>query len=245
MKRFILAIQFLTRIPINISLKVEEKDFIEGIIYFPIVGLIMGMIILSSYYIGDLILGKLLGSVFAVAMEIFITGGLNLDGLANTFDGVYSNRQKDRILEIMEDRRLGTKGAIAIILLLMIKIVLINEISVPNIYPILLLMPVYSRLNLVYACMISEPSLNYGMGSMIIGKVDSKKFLITFFMTMLLSLIYIPSILSILLLFIFTKQYTKHISNKIDGMTEDTLGALCEISEILFVFLIPIIMRLV
>lgn len=84
MKRLILMIQFLTRIPININLDVKEEDFLKGIVYFPLVGLLIGMTAVIAYYVGLNLSSPLLGVIFAVVIEIFITGGLHLDGLADT-----------------------------------------------------------------------------------------------------------------------------------------------------------------
>ncbi|WP_432401708.1 adenosylcobinamide-GDP ribazoletransferase [Wukongibacter sp. M2B1] len=240
MKRFVLMLQFLTRIPININLQVDEEDFFEGIIYFPLVGLIVGMFVVSSYYVGLKISGTLLGAVFAVVTEIFITGGLHLDGLADSFDGIYSNRPKDQILEIMKDSRLGTNGALALFVLLLLKVVLINDLVIPNVYPILLLMPVFSRLNVVFVSRIAKPARKQGMGNLFIGRVKTRQLITAIIIALIPSLLFIKIIPAIGALLVFALWYVRHITNKIDGMTGDTLGALCELSEL--VFLLCIIM---
>ncbi len=241
MKRFILMLQFLTRIPININLEVEEKDFFQGIIYFPLVGLLIGMFVVVSYYLGVRISGKLLGAVLAVVAEVFITGGLHLDGLADTFDGIYSNRPKERILEIMKDSRLGTNGALALFILLLLKAVLISDLPFPQVYPILLLMPAFSRLNVVFASRLGEPARKQGMGNLFIGRVNTKQFIAALFITTAASLIYPLAIPVILMLIIFTFWYVKHVSYKIDGITGDILGALCELSELVFLVFLTVI----
>lgn len=243
MKRFVLMLQFLTRIPINVNLEVDEEDFFKGVIYFPLVGLIIGMFVVSSYYIGLKLSGKLMGAVFAIVTEIFITGGLHLDGLADAFDGIYSNRPKNQILEIMKDSRLGTNGALALFVLLLLKVVLINDLMIPDVYPILLLMPVFSRLNLVLAFRISKPARKQGMGNLFIGRVKTKQLIIAIIITVIASLIFIRVIPAIGLLMIFALWYIRHISNRIDGMTGDTLGALCELSELVFLIGIIAVVR--
>lgn len=243
MKRFILMLQFLTRIPININLKVDEDDFFKGIIYFPLVGLIIGMFVVASYYLGIILSSKLLGAVFAVIIEIFMTGGLHLDGLADTFDGVYSNRPKDKVLEIMKDSRLGTNGALALFVLLSLKIALINNLEIPDAYTVLLLMPIYSKLNVVYASRIARPARKQGMGNLFIGKVSTKQFVVAFIIAIIPSLISFKIIPVIGLLLLFTIWYVRHITNKIDGMTGDTLGALSELSEMAFLLCVVILFR--
>lgn len=244
MKRFVLMLQFLTRIPININLKVDEEDFFQGIIYFPLVGLIIGMFVVASYYLGIKLSGNLLGAAFAVAIEIFITGGLHLDGLADTFDGIYSNRPKDRILEIMKDSRLGTNGALALFVLLLLKFVLISDLTAPEAYPVLLLMPVFSRLCIVFASRVGKPARKQGMGNLFIGRVKTKQLIIALIITIIPSLIFVKVIPGILVLMVFTLWYVNHVSNKIDGITGDILGAICELSELVFLFFAIIILAL-
>lgn len=243
MKRFVLMLQFMTRIPININLEVDEEDFFKGIIYFPLIGLIIGMFVISSYYIGLKISNALLGAVFAVIMEIFITGGLHLDGLADTFDGIYSNRPKDRILEIMKDSRLGTNGALALFVLLILKFVLISNLKIPTVYPVLLLMPVFSRLNMVLASRIAMPARKHGMGNLFIGKVKTRQFIIALILAIIPSLVFVKIVPVIALMLIFSMWYVRHISYRIDGITGDILGALCELSELAFLLFIIIIFR--
>jgi adenosylcobinamide-GDP ribazoletransferase len=234
MKRFILMLQFLTRIPININLQVDEDDFFKGVIFFPLVGLIIGMFVVIAYYVGTRVSSKLLGAVFAIVIEIFITGGLHLDGLADSFDGIYSNRPKDRVLEIMKDSRLGTNGALAIFCILILKIALISGIEIVYAYPILLLMPVFSRLNIVFASRIAKPARPQGMGNLFIGRVNTKEFILALIIAIIPSLIFLRISISIGILLIFALWYVRHITGRIDGMTGDTLGALCELSEVVF-----------
>ncbi len=241
MKEFVIILQFLTRIPININLKVDEEDFFRGVIYFPLVGFIIGMFVVSAYYIGFKLSGRMLGAVFAIIIEILITGGLHLDGLADTFDGIYSNRSKDRILEIMRDSRLGTNGALALFISLILKLVLINSFAVPIIYSILLLMPVFSRLNMVLAFRLAKPARKQGMGNLFIGKVDKRQFIVALIIAIITSLIYIKLIVVAILLLLFTILYVRYMTYKIDGMTGDTIGALCELSELLYLLLVILI----
>ncbi|TCO79505.1 adenosylcobinamide-GDP ribazoletransferase [Marinisporobacter balticus] len=241
MKKFVLILQFLTRIPININLKADEKDFSEGIIYFPLVGLIIGMFVVSVHYIGYKLGGAFLASVMAVIVEVFITGGLHLDGLGDTFDGVYSNRPKDRILEIMKDSRLGTNAALVIFLSLILKIAFINSLDLSKVYEILLLMPVFSRLCIIYGARFSIYARSSGMGNMFIGKTNNKHVMIAMSITAVISLINIWALPFMLIGLCFSLWYVRHISSKIGGMTGDTLGALCELSELVYLFYFLII----
>ncbi|MCT4617776.1 MAG: adenosylcobinamide-GDP ribazoletransferase [Marinisporobacter sp.] len=236
MKKFIVMLQFLTRIPININLQVDEDDFSNGIIYFPVVGLVIGMFMVVFYHIGHILGGAFLAAVMTVIGGVFISGGLHLDGLGDTFDGVYSNRPKERILEIMKDSRLGTNAALAILSNILLKIALINSFSVPEVYAVILLMPVFSRLSIVYGARFSVYARKSGMGNLFIGKTNNKHLIVTVIITLIIALMNIRAIPFILVGLLFSLWYVRHISSKIDGMTGDTLGALCELTELVYLF---------
>ena len=99
----------MTRIPIKADVEFDE-EFHKSIVYFPLVGFVIGLI---SFLIGILalkIFDPFVTSILVVAGEVILTGGLHIDGLGDTFDAIYSNRDKERILEIMKDSRLGTNA---------------------------------------------------------------------------------------------------------------------------------------
>ncbi|PAB60766.1 adenosylcobinamide-GDP ribazoletransferase [Anaeromicrobium sediminis] len=242
MKKLILMIQFLTRIPININLDVDESDFLDGIMYFPLVGIIIGLFVSGSYYLGYSLGGSFLGAVFTVVGGVFITGGLHLDGLSDTFDGIYSNRDKERILEIMKDSRLGANGALAMLILIILKISLIKtlgeKLSGNEIYYYLILMPVFARMCQVFGARFSVYARNNGMGGFFIGKTTNKHLIGALITCVLISLIKIEIVWIFLVAYVFSIWYINHISSKIGGMTGDTLGALCELGEVFYTFVI-------
>lgn len=65
-----------------------------------------------------------------------LTGGFHLDGLADTCDGIFSARTRDRMLEIMRDSRLGTHGGLALIFVLVAKVLVVGELLLRDIHPI-------------------------------------------------------------------------------------------------------------
>ncbi|MGM0378106.1 MAG: adenosylcobinamide-GDP ribazoletransferase [Bacillota bacterium] len=236
MKRFILLLQFLTRIPININLDVTRKDLQKSVIYFPLVGgVIGGLIFLLTYLPLDL----MLLSFFIVLFEIIITGGLHLDGLCDTFDGIFSNRKKEEIIEIMKDPNVGTFGALSLILLIIFKIILIYLIN--SNYIFLIIMPVISRFCVVFASKISNYAKEKGLGNLFIEQVNIKQLLISLSFTSVIILLDYKYFFIFLINIIFTYYFVKVISNKISGITGDTLGAIVELNEVIFLFSIYIL----
>lgn len=235
MKRIILLIQFLTRIPININLNVTKEDLSKAVIYFPVVGWIIGGLLWAIFVLSHQILGMDIFIVagFIVLAESVITGGLHLDGLSDTFDGIFSGRKRERILDIMKDPNVGTFGVLSLVFLIIIKILLLAKIQ-KDLLVVILLMPVFSRFCVVMASRYNKYAKDDGLGNMFIGKVSNLQLAISLIMTLiglyLSRYLYLGFIVSIF----FTFYFTKMINRKINGITGDTLGAIVELNELVF-----------
>lgn len=241
---FILAVQLLTRIPIKKEIEVKDKTLIDGVIFWPVIGLIIGAIQLAVYALLTLIMPRPAAIVFVVLAEIFVNGGFHLDGLCDTADGIYSARTKERMLEIMKDSRIGTNGVIAALFDILLKITLISQLAHPMI-PILLT-PVAGKFVqgiLMYKAVYARKE---GLGHSYIGKISLPLFIASTVAGAViigaslafsgsLWLIFVPIIC---LLFAF--GFRRYIEGKIDGMTGDTLGAGSELTEIFFLVLMNI-----
>lgn len=235
MKRLILMLQFLTKLPLPFNIQADEEDFSKGIIYFPVVGLIIGFLLAGVYLGIEFISNKMIATVVVVGFEVFITGGLHLDGLADTFDGLYSYRDKERMLEIMKDSRVGTNGVLVLIFSLVFKLVLIYSIEMP--VNLLIVMPVLGRFMVVFMSRISTYARKNGMGGFFIGKTTTPQLIIALFITLLVHIIQ-PALLWVsLIVLVLMVVYRYHVYLKIDGITGDILGAIVEMSEVLFLFI--------
>ncbi|MEG0180388.1 MAG: adenosylcobinamide-GDP ribazoletransferase [Terrisporobacter sp.] len=245
MKRFIGLLQFMTRIPINADFGIDE-EFHKSIVYFPLVGFVIGLI---SFIVGSLgvkIFDPFLTSILIVACEVVLTGGLHIDGLGDTFDAIYSNRDKERMLEIMKDSRLGTNSLLAILFLVLIKIGLLNSIISSNLLWIVIFMPVIARLGVIVMLYKTVTPRKVGMGNMFIGKATLSMFIITIiysaviiivmgkFIFLSSNILVIKLLSSILAVMLFDYLFKNHIYKKIDGVTGDILGCTIEIGELIF-----------
>lgn len=92
---------------------------------------------------GKITENRLLTGIMIIIAEIIITGLIHINGLADTFDGLFSYTSKDRILEIMKDSIIGTNSAVALILYFVVKVILLSEVKSDYI----LLYPIISRLS--------------------------------------------------------------------------------------------------
>lgn len=121
------AFQFLTRLPVPVTLHYDEALFRRSVVFYPLVGAVLGMLLGLA---GMLLQGWLTPGVTAallLVLWIAMTGGLHLDGLMDTADGIFSYRSREQMLEIMKDSRVGAMGVIACVLLLLCKWTLLQQ----------------------------------------------------------------------------------------------------------------------
>lgn len=235
-KQFILLIQFMTRIPIPIKVDYNEKDFGKSIKYFPILGLLIGLILYFVYFIAAKFTdNRLLIAVFLIITETVITGGIHLDGLADTFDGIFSYRPKERILEIMKDSRIGSNGAIVLIIYFLSKTVLLSEVGLKYI----IIMPVISRIATVTNAGLGTYARKTGMSNAIMDYNEKSDILISLIFTIVISFFFagIKGIIITFICFLFILYFMHYITKKIDGITGDTMGASLELTSILALIL--------
>ncbi|WP_033169121.1 adenosylcobinamide-GDP ribazoletransferase [Selenomonas sp. ND2010] len=236
LRSFVLLLQFFTRLPLPWQIPFEEGMLSRAIIWLPLVGLIIGGINALAYMLGSFLAGPVAGVFFAMGANLFLTGAFHLDGLADTCDGIYSSRKRERMLEIMKDSRLGTNGACALLLVFLARyhgLLLLPETLIPV---VILLLPTVAR-----ACnpllMLSKYARKEGLGNLFIGKVTWGRVLVSVGMGAFLVFILTENIwllLAYLLVAVSQRLFTYYITGILGGMTGDTLGAGDELSEMLF-----------
>ncbi|WP_051620879.1 adenosylcobinamide-GDP ribazoletransferase [Paenibacillus sp. UNC451MF] len=121
------AFQFLTRLPVPVTLEYNDALFRRSVVFYPLVGAVIGLLIGAA---GWLLQGWLAPGVTAallLALWVAMTGGLHLDGLMDTADGIFSYRSREKMLEIMKDSRVGAMGVIACVLVLLCKWTLLQQ----------------------------------------------------------------------------------------------------------------------
>lgn len=243
-KRFVLMIQFLTTIPIPFELKVDNEDFGKGLVFAPAVGLILGVILALSYFGLSYIFPPAISVIIILIEYIFLTGGLHLDGLGDSFDGLFSNRPKERILEIMRDSRVGTNAVLAIVSVLLLNISLLSHFSNAYIYTILIMYPAAGRVGSIIGASISNYARKTdGLGKSFIDYCSTKEFIIGVIIYFAIFLFITGGVMhlkmdKVILLSVIPPvsaiMLTKFFSRKIGGTTGDILGAVCEINQTIF-----------
>jgi adenosylcobinamide-GDP ribazoletransferase len=158
MGRLLGALQFLTVVPVRGSYAALG----ESAIFFPIVGAILGATAGGVMLGFSAAMGRPIGALLAIACLLAITGCLHEDGLADVADAVRAGRSREKMMEILKDSRIGTYGAIALILSIALRWESLAE-SVENPVAGLAAALALSRMSLIGLAALALP-LGAGMG---------------------------------------------------------------------------------
>jgi adenosylcobinamide-GDP ribazoletransferase len=161
----LLALEFLTVIRVRRWHAAEAADLARAQAFYPAVGLVLGGVLLVMDIVLD---GTLPAGVLAavlVAALALATRGLHLDGLADTFDGLLGGRDRSQRLEIMRDPRIGSFGATALVLVLLVKWSAIAALESPLRRPALLLAPTLARYAMVVVVAATPYARRDGLGA--------------------------------------------------------------------------------
>jgi adenosylcobinamide-GDP ribazoletransferase len=128
----ILAVVFLTRIPLRLPGSPPDGALARAMGWFPLVGLVLGLTGAAVYALAGLAgLTPLLSALLALGAVVWLTGGLHEDGLADTFDGLGGGRERERKLEIMHDSRIGSYGALALMFSVGLRVAALAALQTP------------------------------------------------------------------------------------------------------------------
>jgi adenosylcobinamide-GDP ribazoletransferase len=117
-----IAVSLLTRLPVGPSTAAGAGDVARAGWAFPIAGALIGMVAAAVYWLADRAhIPPISASVLALAASVLLTGAIHEDGLADTADGLGGGRTREKKLEIMRDSRIGTFGACALGLSLLLR----------------------------------------------------------------------------------------------------------------------------
>jgi adenosylcobinamide-GDP ribazoletransferase len=129
-----IALQFLTRLPVEIEPPPAPTELARAAPLFPLVGVLVGLAGGGAYALAwRLGLSGFLGALIAVVVMVLLTGALHEDGLADVADGLGGGRTRARKLEIMRDSRLGSYGALALMLVLLGRTGALASLGVPEV----------------------------------------------------------------------------------------------------------------
>ena len=212
----------------------RSDDLGPGLVFFPIVGLLLG----GALYWTDLVLTGHLGPGLIGGLECgllaFLTRGLHLDGLADTADGILSSQPREKALAIMKDSSTGALGAMTLIILILIKTLALGEISASGARQWLIIAPVLARNSLIVLAAFSRYAREGGgLGSHFCGRIAQKALIPASLISLALAWILGGASGAAAWALTLTLGLTSSIwfKNRLGGITGDCLGAHLEVVE--------------
>lgn len=235
MKPFLLMLAFFTRLPLPQTPYTEER-YIRGIKLLPLVGAVTGGFLWTAAFARPYLPGPLFGVVLFL-LYLLITGGLHLDGLADSCDALFSGRDRETMLEIMKDSRSGSFGVLGLIVASAFYLALLPSASPAALF----FFPVIGKCTPALAVQLSPYVRPEGMARLFAAHCTRScawigTMLVFFVLGLAEPALLLPAALSLLLAGILTRR----VERTLGGITGDVLGLLCEVSQIAFLALIPV-----
>ncbi|ACT59833.1 adenosylcobinamide-GDP ribazoletransferase [Hirschia baltica] len=235
---FLIAVQFLTRIPLPRNIGFTQKRLASSPRYFPLVGLAIGSIGAIAYFLSSHLFPPVIAIVISTIITCLLTGGFHEDGLADTFDGIGGGHTKERALDIMKDSRIGTYGSLALGLMLALKIMALS--ALPHLTIIIAIIAAHglSRLSSVMVIATSSYVRDHGTGKHTSDGIHIAGLILalltgTFGLSLLVLFLPLASALSALVGCLAGHILMRaFFEKKLSGYTGDTLGAVQQSSEV-------------
>lgn len=257
MKGILLAIQFMTIFPIRVKGDVTAREIGQSAAFFPVAGAIQGMCAAAAF----LALGRIFPPDVTAGLLVLVlaaaSGGFNLDGLADTADGLAvkssGDEEKDvsRRLAVMKDSSTGAFGVLSLIMAVLLKFLLIKAvISGLPVMPaacLLFLLPVFAKWVLVPPMGYARPARKDGLGALFLENAGLSSVVWSTCLTAAVcsglvaagvfearprAAVFLAG--TFVLLAGFGYSAVKFLDSRFGGLTGDHFGAMAETSEILF-----------
>lgn len=232
MTPFWIALQFLTVLPIELRTMPSAKQNGQALLFYPVIGLLIGLILFAF----ALILAKLpllLSAGLILVLWIWLTGGLHLDGLADTADAwVGGFGDQERTLKIMKDPACGPIGVLSLIAVCLLKFVALYVLLEQRLETFLIVLPMLGRSVPLFLFLTTRYVRAQGLASSMLENLPRIAMWMVFVITMALLCVFGWAGLVALFSFLFILLYLRaRFIKRIGGITGDTVGAAIELSE--------------
>lgn len=249
LRPFLVAWHFLTAIPLSRAYhEPTARELAGSMAWYPVIGLLIG----GGLCAADLALGLLFDPVVVngllVGLLVLLTRGLHQDGLADTLDGLAGGRTPEKRLPIMRDPRIGAIGATGLFLSLMLRYAGLMALPQELRMSALFCMPAIGRWVMVTLAWTSPYArLEGGLAAPFLTHLSWRQVLIaTAVLAGILSAGFgvIGGLMALTMGTVVVLAAWRACRSWFGGITGDTLGAANEVVEILFLLLVPLLLRL-
>jgi adenosylcobinamide-GDP ribazoletransferase len=225
------AVAFLTIIPAAGSSGDAGERL--GRAYFPAVGALIGFGAGLTLVVVSAFTTQLVGAAAALAVLAVVTGGLHLDGLADTADGLLGGRDRERRLKIMRDPRVGSFGAIALVLVLLIDVATLSSITPVRALLSLVVAGALSRWAMLWLVALLPYARPQGLGIAAAGGHRVFDLVLGSLLAALACLLdWRSAVIAVLLVTVVATGVAVFAKNRIGGATGDVYGAAAELCQL-------------
>jgi adenosylcobinamide-GDP ribazoletransferase len=230
----LLAVQFLTILPPIVRRSPSPADLARAEVFFPLVGALVGL--------GLATLDALLVSVFSlplrcglvIAAMAAITGALHLDGVIDTFDGIFAGGGTEQRLAIMRDPRAGAFGVVAVVTLLLLQYTALISLEGTIRTVALVLGPCFGRWAIVQATSCFDYARPSGLGRDFTNALTPRHAMLAWVLTAVIAWAASGTVgLAMFgLVLVVVHAAAAWMASRLGGLTGDTYGTLCELAQI-------------
>ena len=234
------ALRFLTIIPLPGRREASSEELGRSIVYFPLVGVIIGLILVGLNWLLGLLLSSALTNVLLVVSLVAVSGALHLDGLVDTCDGLAGGKTVEERWRVMDDSRAGGFGIIGVCCLLLVKYVALNNVPASWLMPTLVLMPMLSRWAMVYALFAYPYAKPSGLGKVFKQGASRLRFIVATLIALVAAVILaqLSGFVIMLAIWVIALAVATYLKGKFGGLTGDTYGAINEAAEVCILILV-------
>lgn len=236
LRLFLTALQYFTRLRMPASVGHGQAQ-LEGVTrYFPAVGWVVGVVAAAVLWLASLLLPAPLPVILSTVASIWLTGAFHEDGLADTFDGLGGSAARERALEIMRDSRVGTYGALALVLVVLIKLAALDAMPVmPACAALVAAHPLSRWCSVVIIWRRSHAGEHESRAKAAVQPMSMMQFSIaTAFGLLPASLCGMRALAGLVLALCTLAWLLRWFTRRLGGYTGDTLGATQQLTEISF-----------
>lgn len=236
MQSFLIAIQFLTRIPVGVNVDWHDKNIAKSLLWYPLVGALMGGLLFLLANFMPASESEMLNAALLLVVWVIITGGLHLDGLADSADAwVGSHGDKQRALEIMKDPAAGPIAVIVLLLVLLVKFSALYSLLKQQDISVIFLPIIIGRCVPLILFLTTPYVRDQGLGSAMTKYLprDFALGVLLIVAVLILLLFGLLNGVTLIVIVLLALWFLRSLMIKqIQGMTGDTIGAAIEIIEV-------------
>ena len=231
---FFTGLQFLTRLRLLRQDDWSPEGFGRSVKFFPLIGAVIGLVLSGTAWLGIPFLPPHAMAALLLAVWVIVTGGLHCDGLMDTMDGIFSGRDRERMLEIMKDSRVGANGVVGFVLIYLLKWSILIDLPGDLLILALFSAPVAARLAMVMAISLFPYARPDGMGKAFAQYAGRPALAVAVAVTaVLLGLLGREAISACGVAAVFAWMFGRYVTGCLGGLTGDVYGAVTELSEVM------------